>query len=85
MTHPNHGTRRAGGGNPAVGGSREGEELLRVGDLLCQGIGRVALALPVEGSLPQAGLPRRVLGPSSGEALVRTNTGRVTGSGTVGD
>jgi len=69
VTRPNHGARRAEGGSPAVGGSREGEELLRVGDLLCQGIGSVALALPSEGSLPQAGLPRCVLGLGSGEGI----------------
>ena len=56
-------------------GSREGEELLCVGDLLGQGIGRVALALPSEGGLPQTGLPRLVLGPGSGESVVEGERG----------
>ena len=46
------GTRRAGGGRPDVVRGRDDEQLLRLGDLASQGIGRIALALPSEGSLP---------------------------------
>jgi len=42
-----------------------GEELLRVGNLLGQGISCIALALPSECGLPQTGLSRHELRPSS--------------------
>jgi hypothetical protein len=68
--------RRVGGGGPSVVGGRGDEELLRLGDLAGQCIGRITLALPREGSRTHTGLPLGGRSPGSdeggGEGGVRT-------------
>jgi hypothetical protein len=69
-------SRRGRGRGPNVPGGGRGEELLHLGDLAGQGIGRVVLALPHEGSRAHTSLPLRGGSPGSdescGEGRVRT-------------
>jgi hypothetical protein len=62
-------SRRGGGGGRSVLGGGRGEELLRLGDLACQGVGRIALTLPHEGSGAHTSLPLRGGSPCSEESV----------------
>jgi hypothetical protein len=72
-------SRRGGGSGPNIG--RRGEEVLRLGDLAGQSIGRIALPLPHECSGAHTGLPLRGSSPGSGESGGESGVGTVDGSG----
>ena len=67
---------RVGGCGPDVGRGRKAKGLLRFGDLAGQGIGRISLAFPSDGSLMHAGQVCRRSGPGIDEGSGKGGVGR---------